>query len=127
AIEVSLKPVTNGLMQQHAGPTWTEHDFHFASRGLAGIQLQHSLAPCFLGEILGSLLAEEEIECDASAASRAPTGGIGFVTRDAGDVQSRQRLRVLCVGAVGSNDQDVSQLIGIVRSDFFDSRIKSSC
>ena len=112
AIEVGFQAVADGFVQQHAGPAGTEHDFHFAGRSFAGVELQDRLARGFFGEVLGSLFAEEEVEGDASAAAGAAAGGIAFGLGDAGDVHAGQGLGVFGEGAVGADHQDVAQLVG---------------
>ena len=75
AIEVGFEPVTDGFVQQHAGPARAEDDFHLAGRSFTRVQLQDRLAGGLFGEILGSLFAEKEVESDASAAAGAAAGG----------------------------------------------------
>src|SRR5208282_5736790 len=82
-IEVSLEAMTHGFVQKHAGPTGTEHHFHFAGRSLASVELQNRLARSFFGEILRSLFAEEEVKRDASPAAGTATRGIAVGLSDA--------------------------------------------
>ena len=123
AIEVGFESVTDGFVQQHAGPAGAEHDFHLAGRSFASVELQDGLAGCFFREILGSFFAEEEIESDASAAAGAAAGGIAFGLGDAGNVHAGQRLGIFGESAVGTDHQDVAQLVGVAGANFLDARI----
>ena len=82
-------------MDQDSGPAGTEHDFHFSGGSFAGVELKNRLSRGFFGEVLGSLLAEEEIERDSASATGAATGRIPFGLGNAGDVQAGKRLRVI--------------------------------
>ena len=123
AIEVGFQPVTYGFVQQHAGPARAEHDFHLAGRGFASIELQNRLASRFFGEIFGSLFAEEEVERNASAAAGAAAGGVALGFGDAGNVHAGERLGIFGESAVGTDHQNVAQLVGIAGADFLDARI----
>ncbi len=76
AIEISFEPVADGFVQQDAGPAGAEHHFHLASRRFTRVQLNNRLPRRFLGEMLRSLLAEEEVKRYAAAAAGAAAGGI---------------------------------------------------
>ena len=45
--------MADSFMQQDAGPSGAEHDFHLACRSFARIKLQNRLPRRFLGEVLG--------------------------------------------------------------------------
>ncbi len=55
AVEITLQPVTNGFMQQNAGPTSAQHNFHGTGWRRLGFQRNqrlpqsfiHSALPCF--------------------------------------------------------------------------------
>src|SRR5271167_5283691 len=70
AIEVGFQAVAHGLVQQNAGPSRTEHDFHVAGGSFARVELQNSLACSLLGKELWSLVAKKEVECNPPAAAR---------------------------------------------------------
>ena len=111
------------FVQQNAGPSGAEHDFHVAGRGFAGIKLEQRLAGGFLGKELRRLLAEKEIECNASAASGGAAGGVGIRFRDTRNIHTRERLRIFRKRAVGPDNQNVAQFVGIAGAHFFDARI----
>ena len=73
AIEVGFQPVADGLVQQNAGPSRTEHDFHVSRRSFARIELQNRLPRGFFGKELRSFVAEEEVERNPPAAARGST------------------------------------------------------
>ncbi len=115
--------MADGFVQKHAGPARAEHDFHFAGRSFARVELQDRLARRFLGEIFGSLFPEEEVEGNASAAAGAAASGVAFGLGDAGNVHAGQRLGVFRERAVGADHQDVAQFVGITGANFLDARI----
>src|SRR5271169_2369481 len=117
--------MTYSLVQQHAGPSWTEHDLHIASRSFTRVELQNRLAGSLFGKELGSLVAEKEIERNAAAAARGSTSRTSVRLRDARNIHARQRLRVFRKRAVGSDHQDRPQFVGIAGPNFFDSWIVS--
>ena len=123
AIEVGFQTVTDSFVQQHAGPSWTEHDFHLSGRSFARVELQDRLAGGFFGKIFWRLVAEEEIQRHATAAAGTAASGVAFRLGDAADVHARQRLRVFGEGAIGSDHQNVAQLVGIAGANFLDPRI----
>src|SRR5208337_5295297 len=73
AIEVGFQTVAHGLVQQNSGPSRTEDDFHISSWSFTRVELQNRLARGLFSEVLGSLVAEKEIECNPPAAARTAT------------------------------------------------------
>src|SRR5207248_9766879 len=69
AIEIGFQSMSNRFMQQHSGPTGSEHNFHFPGRSLACIKLQHRLSRRLAGEVFGCFLPKEEVQCYAPAAA----------------------------------------------------------
>ena len=76
------------FVQEHAGPSRTENNFHFSGRSFAGVQLQNRLSRRLFGEIFGSLVAEEEIQGHPTASARAAASGISVCLGDAAHVQA---------------------------------------
>ena len=123
AIEVGFESVADGFVQQDAGPSGAEDDFHFSGRSFAGVELQNRLARGFLGEEFGILVAEEEVEGDTASAAGSAAGGVAFGLGDAGDVHARQRLRVFGERSVGSDDENVAEFVGVAGADFLNAGI----
>src|SRR5262249_58932890 len=123
AIEVGFEPVTNGFVQQDAGPSRTKDDFHFSGGSFTRVELQDRLAGRFFREVLGSFFSEEEIESNAATAARRAASGLRFGFRDARDVHARERLRVFGEGSVGGDDENVTEFVGVAGANFFDTRI----
>ncbi len=78
AIEIGFQAVSDGFVQQDAGPSRAENDFHFAGGSFARVELQDRLPGRFFREELGVFVAEEEVEGHASAAAGAAASGIVF-------------------------------------------------
>src|SRR5689334_19156888 len=98
-------------MQEDAGPSGAEHNFHFSCGSLARVELQEGLARGFFGEEFGVLVAEEKVEGNATSATGGAAGGVVVGLGDATHVHARQRLCVFGEGAVGSDDQDVAEFV----------------
>ena len=63
-----------------------------------------------------------------SRATRPPppedaAGGVALGFRDAGDIHAGERLRVFGEGAVGGDDENVAEFVGVAGADFVDARI----
>ena len=127
AIEVGFEAVADSFMQQDPGPAGTEHHFHLASGSLNRIELNDGLARGFLGKVLGSLLRLKEFDADSSSASGAAARGVGPFFREAEYVEARERLRIGGVGAVGADDENAAELVGVSGADLKDAGIVSAC
>src|SRR4030088_991708 len=125
-MEVSLQPVAYGLVEQNAGPSRTEHDFHVSGRSFARVELQNCLACSLFGKKPVCLVAKKEIERHPAATARAAAARTRVRLRDAGNIRARQRLRVFRKGAVGADYQDSPQFVGIAGAYFLDPRIVSA-
>src|SRR5206468_6705440 len=90
-IKIGFQSMTDGFVQEHAGPAGTKDNFHFSRRSLASVQLQNRLSRRLFGEIFGSLVAEEEIQGHPTASARAAASGISVCLGDAAHVQARDR------------------------------------
>src|ERR1700685_2742493 len=110
-------------MQQDARPSGTEHDFHISRGSLTCVQLQNRLAGSLFRKELWSLVAKEKVEGTATAAARGAAAGAGFGLRDAGDIHTRQRLRVFRKGAVAADHENGPQFVGIAGTGFLDPRV----
>jgi hypothetical protein len=107
AIEIGFQAVTDGFVQQDAGPSRAENHFHFTGGGFTRVELKNRLAGRFFGEVFWILVSEEEIESDASAAAGAAASGIVFGFSDTRHVHARQRLGIFGEGSVGGDDKNV--------------------
>jgi hypothetical protein len=79
AVEVGFEAVADGFVQQDAGPAGAEDDFHLAGGSGDGAELEDGGAGGFAGEVLGRLVALEEVERHAAAAAAGAAGGVGAV------------------------------------------------
>ena len=123
AVEVGLKPVADGFVQQDAGPARTQHNFHFAGRALARIQLNDGLPRRFPGEVLRSLFSQKRFHAVASAASGgAASRGLARAGDDK-HAHPRQRLHVFGKRAVGTDDENTAKLLDVAGAHFRDPRI----
>ena len=84
----------NSFMQKHSRPSWTEYDFHFASRSFTGIELNDGLSGRFVGKVLGRFLLLEVLKAHTSATSGISARGVLFVFRYAEDAHPSKWLRV---------------------------------
>ena len=69
AVEVGFEAVADGFVQQDAGPSGAEDDWHLASGGCDGVELQDGGAGGLAGEVLGRFCAFKEVERDAASAA----------------------------------------------------------
>ena len=74
AVEVGFEAVADGFVQEDAGPAGAEDHFHLSGGCGDGVELEDRLAGGFVGEVLGRLVALEEVELDAAAAAGAAAG-----------------------------------------------------
>src|SRR6202011_3393902 len=74
----------------------------------------------------GILIAEEEIEGNASAAAGGPASRISIGLRDTGNVHAGQGLGIFGEGSIGDDNENVAQLVGVAGADFFDAYIVGS-
>ena len=123
AIEVGFESVADRFVQQDAGPSGAEDDFHFSCGSFAGVELQDCLAGGFFGEKFGILVAEEEVEGDAASAAGTAAGGVVFGLGDAAHIHAGERLRIFGEGAVGGDDENVAEFVGVAGANFFDAGI----
>ena len=70
AVEIGFQAVTDGFMQQNAGPSGTEHDGHLTSRRGYRVELHDGLANGFAREMFRRFLVFEKIQTNAPAAAR---------------------------------------------------------
>ena len=61
--------MTDSFVEQDAGPSGAEDDFHVAGRGGDGAELEDGGAGGFVGEVFGRFLTGEEVEQDAATAA----------------------------------------------------------
>jgi len=64
--------------------------------------------PGFLSEELGTLVAKEEVQSDASAAAGAATSRIALGLGDARNIHSGKRLGIFGEGSVGTDNKNIS-------------------
>ena len=115
--------MAHGLVQQNAGPSRAEDDFHISGGSLARVKLQDRLARGLFGKKLRSLVAKKEVERNPSAAARTAASRSRLRLRDAGNIHPRQWLRVFRKRAVRADHQDRPQFVGIAGAYFLDPRI----
>src|SRR6266700_2813399 len=111
------------LVYKDSRPAGAEHNFHFSSRGFAGIELKNRLTSGFPSKVFGSLFAEKEIKGHAAPATGTSACRIALGFCDTRGVQARKRLGIFRERAVGTDNQNSPQLVGIVGTDFFNARI----
>src|SRR5262249_59913906 len=103
--------MANGLMQQDAGPTSAEYDFHCAGRCVDGFELHNSLSRGFCREMLRRELIVEKIESIAPAAACITRLQVAVIIGNARYVQSRERLHIANEQSLGRGDHYDFKLI----------------
>ena len=73
--------------------------------------------------MLGALVAGEEVEGDAAAATGGAAGEIGTILGDDEDVEAGEGLGVGREGAVGGGDEDAAELVREAGADLGDAGV----
>ena len=111
AVEVGLKAVADGLVQEDAAVASGEDDGHLARGGVDGLLLEHRLAGGLAGGVLGGDLVEV-LDTEASAA--AGTGSLAVLAAlgEGHHVEAHQGLHVADDLAIAAGDEDDFALVG---------------
>src|SRR5581483_12009262 len=106
AIEIALEPVTDGLMQHHAGPAGAEHDVHLAGGRGHRLEVDQRLAYRVVDRALpGASLDEALIALAPAIAMAAGFLAIAFARHDR-DVDAHERAHVAVGLAISAQDLD---------------------
>ncbi len=81
------------------------------------------LARRLAGEVLGRLVALEEVELHPAAAAGAAARVLRSVAGDDEDVEAGQRLRVAGEGAIGGGDENAAKLVVVAGAHLHDARV----
>ena len=82
------------FMEQHAGPSRTQHHHHLAGRCVDRFEVNQRLARGLLRVLAPSLVFQEITPFNAATAAESPGLAVSSVLRDDGDVEPAQRLAV---------------------------------
>ena len=124
AVEVGFQPMTDGLVQQNAGPAGAEHDLHLACRSIDRAELQNRGAGGFAGEVFGSSFCLQRSPWRrVRRRPLVPRAVFGAVLGDDEDIEPGERLRVAGKGAVGGGDKDAAQLVVETGADLDDAGV----
>ncbi|MCG3160465.1 MAG: hypothetical protein JMDDDDMK_01534 [Acidobacteria bacterium] len=117
--------MSDGFVQEHAGPARAKHDFHRAGGRILSFKLNNGLARGLVGVMLDQLVVEE-IHPDAPTTARNSRLQIAVVIGDAHHAHSRQRLNVADQLAFGCCDQDDFEFVSEAGLHFADSPVESA-
>ncbi|MNI31505.1 hypothetical protein D3C73_853910 [compost metagenome] len=109
-MEVALEAVTDGLVQQDAGPARAQHHVHLARRAVDGLQIDQGLTQGFVHLGLPAFGGDPLFK--ARAAARAGRGAftLAVLLDGDGDVQPDQRTQVAEQPPVAAQDVDGAAL-----------------
>ncbi|MNF64571.1 hypothetical protein D3C84_463070 [compost metagenome] len=111
AVEVPLQAVTHGFVQQHAGPTGTQHHRHGAGRRVYGLEVHQGLAHRFAHiakrPALQPVQLQEVIVTEAATAAGAAALPAIPLLGDDGHREAHQRAHIGGQGAIGGGHQDL--------------------
>jgi hypothetical protein len=126
AVEVGFESVADGFVKQDSGPAGAEDDFHVSSGRGDGVELQDRLARGFVSEVLGGLVALEEVELERAASAEVPLGGLFAVFGDDEDIEAGEGLGIGGEGSVGGGDEDAAEFVGVAGADLDDAGIEGA-
>ena len=106
AVEVALKAMTDGLVQQNTRPAGAEHHRHFSGRCRAGVEIDHRLMHGGTGVILQGFVAERTVV----GTSTTPGGTLFAASLRIGDddrqAKPHQRTDIGHQSPVAPGDED---------------------
>src|SRR5437660_4675983 len=115
--------MTDGFVQQNAGPSRTEHDFHLSGGGGDGVEIHERLTHGLFGEVFGRAILQKIFEGDASTAAVHAMGGFVAVFGDNHHIEAAQRLGGGGDYSVAADDEDAAELFGEAGAHLNDARV----
>jgi len=105
AIEISLETMTDGLVQQDAGPAGSEHDGHGAGRSRYCLEIHECLAHGLTHEAERPVAGKQLIEAEASAAAAIALLAPAMLFHDHRNVATNERPHIRGQCPVACRDQ----------------------
>src|SRR5471032_1297726 len=126
AVEVAFQAVADRFVQQHTGPTRTQHHRQRTSRRRNRFQVHQRLTQRFTGVAHGTVVAEKITIIGTTAAAMTTALAAAVLFNDHADVEAHQWPHIRRQAAVGGSHENALPNPGHAHGDLLDTRVEGT-